>query len=327
MTELLVTYPAGSTAENAVVVAVTRTEGEVLFAVTRTPCHPESPRWPDQPADRCILELIEIGGASPALGASSAIDGVFSAIGEVSSAATPMQISGSPASPAQIPVRCQEGFLLKDEPQLATWSDQYANASDAEATPCVVHIAPPEVQMAVGDRVSLRVDKRYREAVSYSHSRCHLVSLALNATLMEAWRADKEPPARDSLGNPDFDKLAIVSSKIDERGSLDVYRVGRHVRKAGFSAAALEDPRALAQRVETIAKGWLKSSPKVSISPGKCPLQERRTWACTLGEQDASFPCGGTHPSHLQPDERMTVAISWDPAERCLQMRAEGGNG
>jgi len=57
MTDLLVTYPAGSTAESSTVAAVTRANGRALFAVARTPCHPESPRWPDQPADRCTLKV------------------------------------------------------------------------------------------------------------------------------------------------------------------------------------------------------------------------------------------------------------------------------
>jgi alanyl-tRNA synthetase len=289
MTELLITYPAGSTVESSVVTAVTPTGKGLLFAVERTPCHPESPRWPDQPADRCILELIEKNEET------------------------------------QIPVQCAEGFLLKNRSQLAMWDSEDANGSDTGATPCVVHLAPTEVAIAVGDRVLLRVDERYREAVSYSHSRCHLVSLALNAALAEAWRADKQPPARDSLGNPDFDKLAIVSSKIDEHGSLDVYRIGRHVRKAGFSAQALDDAQTLTERIATTAKGWLQSSPNISVRPGECSLQERRTWSCALPQGTASFPCGGTHPSQMRPDQDLSITLSWDPEERCLTMRAEGG--
>ncbi len=180
MTEMLVTYPAGSTLERSMVAAVTRSDGHALFAVARTPCHPESPRWPDQPADRCTLEC----------------------------------------NGTQTAISVQEGHLPDEEP-------------------CVLHSVPIELAPAVGEEVTLHVDERRREALSRSHSRCHLVSLALNAELREAWR--KEPPARDSLGNPDFDKLAIVSSRIDEGGSLDSYRVGKHVRKSGFSVEALGD--------------------------------------------------------------------------------------
>jgi alanyl-tRNA synthetase len=282
MTELLVTYPAGSTAESTAVVAMTRTaEGGVLFAVRRTPCHPLSPRWPDQPADRCTL----------------AMDG------------------------ARAPVECLEGFLVGDELRMPPATDEELSIPE-DAVPCVVHRAPPEMEMAVGDKVSLHVDERYRGAVSCSHSRCHLVSLALNAALADAWR--KEPPARDSLGSPDFDKLAIASSTIGEEGSLDVYRLGRHVRKSGFAAEALGDAEGLAERVSGIAKGWLQSSPTIAVTPGECPLQERRTWSCGLPQGVASFPCGGTHPSHMEPDEGLAVEIAWDPQERRLEMEAKG---
>jgi alanyl-tRNA synthetase len=303
MTDLLVTYPAGSTVESSPVAAVTRVDGGVLFAVERTPCHPRSPRWPDQPGDRCTLQTEGAGGAGT-------------------------------------PVRCYEGFLLdgalrvgapprKPEGEDSGGKDSSGESANANhhagVIPCVVHSAPAEVALAVGEQVGLRVDEGYREALSHSHSRCHLVSLALNAALREAWRKDKDPPARDSLGNPDFDKLAIVASTIDERGSLDEYRVGKHLRKAGFPAEALSDPEGLASAVRGIAKGWLRSSPEVSVTPGRCRLRERRIWSCALPEGIASFPCGGTHPSRLQPEEDLRVTIAWDPVQRRLAMRAEGG--
>lgn len=276
MSEPLVTYPAGSTAESSAVVAVTQLHGRALFAVERTPCHPQSPRWPDQPADRATVSM-----------------------------------NGTSA-----PVQVAEGYLLDGELALG--------AQDAEASsrgvPCVVHSLPAELAPAVGELLTLRVDEEYRGALSRSHSRCHLVSLALNAALREAWR--KEPPVRDSLGNPDFDKLAIVTSEIDEHGSLDCYRVGRHLRKAGFSVQALEDPEALAKRVQELAQSWLMSSPAIHVAPAECPLAERRTWSCELPGATASFPCGGTHPSRLEPDEGLEVALSWEPEEHRLEMRA-----
>lgn len=272
MPDLLVTYPAGSTAESATVAAVTRVDGRVLFAVARTPCHPESPRWPDQPEDRCTLA----------------------------------------ANGTEIAVEVQEGYLLGSE--LAV------GAAPEDGLPCVVHSVPAELAPASGERVGLRVQESYREALSRNHSRCHLVSLALNTALREAWR--KDLPARDSLGNPDFDKLAITSSEINEHGSLDSYRVGKHLRKSGFCVEALSDPEALAQAVMDLAKSWLLSSPSIKVAPGECPLDERRMWMCELPQGTASFPCGGTHPSAMEPDEGLEVAISWDSEERRLQMRA-----
>lgn len=285
MTDLLVTYPAGSTFERSKVAVVTHIDGQALFAVARTPCHPESPRWPDQPEDRCVV-----------------------------------QHNGT-----QSAVQAREGYLLGGElglgrPPEGLSSDEERDLSH-QPLACVVHSVPAELAPAMGEQVTLCVDERYREALSRSHSRCHLVSLALNATLREAWR--KSPSAQDSLGNPDFDKLAIVSSKIDEDGSLDSYRVGKHVRKAGFSVEALSDPDALARDVKDLAETWLLSSPRVLVAPGECPLDERRTWSCELPEATASFPCGGTHPSRLEPDEGLGVRIAWDAEERRLQMRAD----
>lgn len=278
MTELLVTYPAGSTAESSTVAALTRVDGQVLFAVKRTPCHPESPRWPDQPQDRCLLET----------------DGT------------------------RISVGVQEGYLLGAELGVGALPEE---VNPACAVSCVVHGIPTGLAPAVGEQVTMRVEEGYREALSRNHSRCHLVSLALNAALKDAWR--KDPPARDSLGNPDFDKLAIVSSKIDEHGSLDSYRIGKHLRKSGFSVEALSDSEALSEVVANITKGWLLSSPSISVTPGECALSERRTWTCELPQGTASFPCGGTHPSAMEPDEGLEVAISWGPDERRLQMRAQ----
>jgi alanyl-tRNA synthetase len=294
MTELLVTYPGGSTVERTTVLALTRTDMGLLFAVERTPCHPESPRWPDQPADRCTLLL----------------DGVAT------------------------PIECHEGFLREGElvlgePEREAWAgagaEPGAGVSDSapvRAERCVVHVAPSDLALELGAEVTLEVDGPYREAISRNHSRCHLVSLALNAALAGAWR--KEQGTRDSLGSPDFDKLAIQTSTISEGGSLDVYRIGKHVRKSGFSVEALEDPQALAREVARIAGEWIASRPRMSISPAVSTLQERRTWSCPLPGATASFLCGGTHAPTIGPEDGLRVEITWEPEEKRLAMSARG---
>ncbi len=302
MTEPLITYPAGSTAERSTVLATTRTGTHLLFAVERTPCHPESPRWPDQPADRCTVT--------------------------------------GPSASEQTPVECLEGWLhegrlgVGEPPSLSEHRDNPHAGEDThtpngphptepQAIRCVVHRVEESLALQPGDEVTLSVDERFRELISRSHSRCHLASLALNAALADAWR--REPPARDSLGNPDFDKLAILSSRIEEHGSVDIYRAGKHLRKAGFPAEALSEPEALAREVAQITGGWLKSTLQIEVTPGISRLQEHRTWSCELPQGTASFPCGGTHPKRIEPSEDLSVAISWDPQERRLQMRARSG--
>jgi alanyl-tRNA synthetase len=291
MTELLISYPGGATRERSRVSALTTTVNAVLFAVERTPCHPESPRWPDQPADRCTLEH-----------------------------------AGS-----LIQIECHEGFLLDSGELTLGPLDE-----GQEGVPCVVHSAAPaatlspgtapgpgatpgpEPTLAIGDAVTLSVDESYRAALSRSHSRCHLVTLALNHALAEAWR--KDPGTHDSLGSPDFDKLAILSSKIDERGSLDTYRIGKHMRKSGFPAEALHEPEALALRVAETARKWIASRPSIAVTPGVCVLEERRTFSCELPQGTASFPCGGTHAGALLPEDDFTVQIAWEPEARHLTM-------
>ncbi len=309
MTELLITYPAGSTAESSTVVALTRGEGHLLFAVDRTPCHPESPRWPDQPADRCTVSTTAEAEAV----AVECLEGFLRA--------SKLEIGEPRAKPRA--EKQTEGEPERSEPGADEEPPADEERGDEEAVqtiPCVVHRASADLAIHVGDEVRLSVDEDYRELVSVSHSRCHLVSLALNAALAPAWR--KEPPARDSLGNPDFDKLAIVSSKIGEHGSEDVYRVGKSLRKAGFSADLLSDTGALALQVSASAGRWLQSDPEIEVTPGRCRLQERRTWSCALPEGVASFPCGGTHPTRLEPENEPSVTITWDPEERRLRMIA-----
>jgi alanyl-tRNA synthetase len=276
MPDLLISYPGGATAERTTVAALTPTANELLFAVARTPCHPVSPRWPDQPADRCTLQLGE----------------------------------------ATLAVECAEGFLYGGELLLEPPPDD--SQTDLQAVACVVHRAPAGTAIELGSEVALSVDKSYRELLSHSHSRCHLVTLALNHVLADAWR--KDPGVQDSLGSPDFDKLAIRSSEIDERGSLDTYRIGKHVRKSGFTATALEDPAALSRAVAQLAAEWIAARPAIAVTPGVCVLSERRTWSCELPQGTASFPCGGTHARELTPADDFTVNLAFDPEAKQLTM-------
>jgi alanyl-tRNA synthetase len=319
MTELLITYPAGSTAESTTVVAVTRGSGHLLFAVDRTPCHPESPRWPDQPADRCTVSTTAEAEAVSV----ECLEG-FLRVGELDVGEPGAEKPAKGELGASEPKGSEPEASRPKRPEPEGSEPGTGEPRDDEraepAIPCVVHRAPADLEIGVGDEVLLGVDESYRELISASHSRCHLVSLALNAALARAWR--KEPPARDSLGNPDFDKLAIVSSTIREHGSEDIYRVGKSLRKTGFSADVLDDVQALAHEVSAIAGRWLQSEPEIEVTPGRCRLEERRTWSCALPEGVASFPCGGTHPMRLEPENEPSVTITWDPEERRLRMVA-----
>ncbi|NUR83524.1 MAG: metal-dependent hydrolase, partial [Nonomuraea sp.] len=99
----------------------------------------------------------------------------------------------------------------------------------------VVHVVGSPLDE--GTQVDLEVDPAYRAALSAGHTACHLAALALNAALAPYWRKEAK---QDALGNPDFDQSAITSSRIAEYGSVDVYRLGKSLRKKGFSAEGLD---------------------------------------------------------------------------------------
>src|SRR6478752_5911067 len=100
----------------------------------------------------------------------------------------------------------------------------------------VCHLVDDAEGVVEGAAATIAVDPAIRRALSAGHTACHLASLALNEALAPLWT--KEAPG-DGRGRPDFDRLAIVSSRILPEGSRDEYRVGKSLRKKGFAAAEL----------------------------------------------------------------------------------------
>ena len=116
---------------------------------------------------------------------------------------------------------------------------------------------------AVGDIVDLQVYAARRAALSRAHTACHVVALALNAALAEAWRKDV---VRDGIGNPDFDRLALSESRMTPDEARDTYRLGKSLRKKGFdSAALLDDPQAVAEQVMATVRDWADADASVRI--------------------------------------------------------------
>jgi alanyl-tRNA synthetase len=173
----------------------------------------------------------------------------------------------------------------------------------------VVHVLPADAALE-GDEVEVEVDAAHRAALSLGHTACHIASLALNRALAEAWR--KEVRA-DALGAPDFDAVACERSTIRERGSLDEYRVGKSVRRAGFEATALDDLPALERAMAATLAGWVDSGAAVRIEREGDGLTDRRFWVCELPDGTARIPCGGTHATSLA--ELRTLEVALDPAE------------
>ncbi|AQZ69799.1 Predicted metal-dependent hydrolase [[Actinomadura] parvosata subsp. kistnae] len=181
----------------------------------------------------------------------------------------------------------------------------------------VVHVT--DTPLPVGAEVDLEVDAAYRAALSAGHTACHLAALALNAALAGHWRKEIRP---DSLGRPDFDQAAITSSRITPHGSVDVYRLGKSLRKKGFTADGL-DPEKVALEVNDRLAAWVAADAPVRVEVPGPELTARRTWHCSLPEGEAAIPCGGTHVSRTGDLAGVRVTLTLDDAT--LTMHTECG--
>ena len=260
-TSTQVSFPSGSVQDRSTVLAVLELpEGRTGIVTGETPFHPLDHTWPDQPTDTGTL----------------VVDGVELAVVDcVTGGVSP---EGVLSLGAEIPVRRgEEGWA---------W--------------LVVHVveAAEAAQVTVGAAAELRVDAERRAALSAAHTGCHLLALALNAALAPRWR--KDPGRSDALGHPDFDSLAMESSRMDTTASTDVYRIGKSLRKKGFTADDLAaDLPAITAAVNEQLAAWVAADAPVRIEAPGPELTARRRWCCDLPEGSASIFCGGTHLHHL----------------------------
>ena len=262
-----VTFPAGATTDEATILAL-HALPDGVGVITDTTCfHPLDHTWPDQPADTGTITVA--GGTWPVLD-------------------------------------CLTGASQVGLGDLLIGPSIPARRGDADWAWHVVHVVDvPTEQTAgwVGSPATLRVDADRRAQLSAAHTACHLMALALNQTVASRWRKDV---TRDSLGHPDFDALAITSSRIGESGSTDVYRLGKSLRKKGFTTAATPAAPSLADaldgivaKVQTTLTTWVASGASVRVVADDPQLTAVRQWTCELPEGTARLRCGGTHLSSL----------------------------
>lgn len=132
--------------------------------------------------------------------------------------------------------------------------------------------AEPTEVVQVGAAAVLEVDAQRRSGLSRGHTACHLASLALDLAVADLWRKD---PGSDALGNPDFEGRANQTSRIHEDGSVDEYRLGKSLRKAGFDtegfAASLAEREA---RINAQLAHWVASG-AASRGRGGRPVHRR----------------------------------------------------
>jgi len=183
----------------------------------------------------------------------------------------------------------------------------------------VAHISqgPPPM---IGDSVQIDVDQSFRAALSTAHTACHLASLALDAALASAWT--KDAPT-DALGNPAFDSLAIQRSRIGPYRSTDTYRIGKSLRRKGFTPTALADPSAIAERVNAQLAPWIAAGGAVRIERDDDTLSARRTWVCELPDGLTDIPCGGTHVRDLGGLASVTTSLATREIDGGLELVME----
>ncbi|SFR73243.1 alanyl-tRNA synthetase [Agromyces sp. CF514] len=287
-----VSYPSGELVQRATVLHVEPVAGGRLAVIAdATGFHPVDAAWPDQPADTGTLSA---NGAELEIldAVVAATDGDALFIG------------------ADIPARKgTEG-----------WAFLVAHFVDAAQ--------PGAKAIAAGDEVVITADASARRALSLGHTACHAASLALNAALESRW---SKPARTDALGRPDFDGIAIASSRIEPNGSVDRYRLNKSLRRAGFDVASLLDEAgddgdgldSLAQTVTATVVWWVAEGSPVRIDRDGEGLTDRRSWVAELPDGTARIPCGGTHAGSLAElgEARVSFVLLDDAGTPVLEMR------
>ncbi|MFT2707315.1 metal-dependent hydrolase [Clavibacter zhangzhiyongii] len=282
-----VTYPAGSVASTGTVLRVDRRDdGTLAVVLDETACHPVDAAWPDQPADRAVLRV-----------RGAAIEVLDCEVGAVGAAADPAGGEAELHVGAGVPVK--------------KGADGWSFVA--------VHLVPGDADVRMGDVAEVAVDPEHRRALSAGHTGCHLASLALDRALADAW--SKDVP-RDALGAPGFDALAIDTSRIGPWSSVDVYRLGKSLRKKGFVPAALLDHLdEVRARVDATLAEWVDSGAAARIEREGDLLTSRRSWVCELPDGTARIPCGGTHLASLAELASVTVDLEVEEAEGAVVVR------
>lgn len=173
---------------------------------------------------------------------------------------------------------------------------------------------------AVGESVQVDVDQDRRAALSAAHTDCHLAALALDAALSAAW---SKPAPTDALGNPAFDVLAIQRSRIGAHRSTDTYRIGKSLRRKGFASTSLDDPSAVAERVNAQLAQWIQAGGGVRIERDDTALSARRTWVCELPNGRTNIPCGGTHIHDLAELSDISTSLTTAEIDGGLELTME----
>ncbi|MFG0605864.1 alanyl-tRNA editing protein [Vibrio mimicus] len=267
-----VTFPRGITALDTQIMLCQPHSTGVDVVTYKTPFHPVSHIWPDHPADRGVF--IWQGEEYPVT------DCLVGAI---------EQVSGHLYVGSDIPVKRDEvGWIF-----------------------VVVHrLSQMPPALKVGESVKLVVDAQYQASLSRGHSAGHLAYLALNKVLAQSyWRKDAD--RKDPHGYFDFNSYAQISSFVTPNCSIDLYRLGKTLRKRGLNNDdVLRDLDLIEQNTNQQLVQWLALASPIQLECEGLALTDSRYWVCDLHEGSvARIPCGGTHTKGLEAFQMIKVVL------------------
>tara|TARA_R110002072_G_scaffold260722_15_gene419352 strand:- start:993 stop:1898 length:906 start_codon:yes stop_codon:yes gene_type:complete len=170
-----------------------------------------------------------------------------------------------------------------------------------------------DLEKLLDKKCLIEVDMNFRAQLSKTHTTIHLMSIVLNEDLAEFWT--KIPTMLDVFGNPNFDALAIVKSKIFPLRAVDSYRLGKSLKKKGFDIqkfweADLEEiSKKMSQRLNKLILNNKKST--IIMKGNGNDLGDRRSFNIKINNKDISIPCGGTHLNSLSSIEKVKVNLKF----------------
>lgn len=252
------------------VVMLKQSELGNVVITEKTPFHPISYTWPDQPGDIGTINILgtSLKVINSIVGASNANNDFF--------------------FDKNIPVKRFE----------YGWSF------------FVCHIVEDLGNLSVGSEVTLHVDKENRHNLSLSHSAVHLAALALNKATKKFWKKEEFPidglgnPDFDKVAmqeskitsNGCFDKYRLGKSLKKKVGfNTELF---------------FQEMPAIQKEINDTLKHWILTKAPIEVTFDGDTLRSNRYWNCILPEGKAKFPCGGTHATSLGVYKDIMVSFS-----------------
>lgn len=266
----VVTFAGGSLGETARVVFAAEVAGEHLAVTVRSPFHPQSLSWPDQPGDRGWLILA---------------DGRRAAV-----------------------LDSREALLNRATGILATGDAARAlKRGDPDIAAVVLHVL--DAAVAPGEVVTLEVDGPFRHALSLQHTGVHLAALALNQCAAPFWTKtsdDSDSLGAPNLDKAAVTQSQIGAGASTDGYRLGKSLR----KKGFDAAAFLSDLPGRAAVINETLRQMLTTPAPVVLTPGEGPLGDRRLWSTRLNGVEVSMPCGGTHVARLSDLAAVEVSLA-----------------